>query len=237
MPADQDDIWHADKVARQLTALQAAEDDRGPALPQMAYCDAVMVDATGRTLHGSFLRHNRLPHGSGRPLKTLLGRCPVLGCACAVNRALLELALPLPDEAASHDWWLALCAAAAGWITCLDVPLVDYRRHKTNASQAAFWNVLRGPRQWRQRWHIGWQTFVRSLQQAKALCNRLRQRQMLAGPDGELLEAFCRVVDQPNRWRRVWELHRLGVPAIHWPRRALFDACMWRLNVPPWNGL
>ena len=68
----------------------------------------------GGRLHASFLRQNRLPYGSGRPLKTLLGRSFVLGCACAVNRPLMELALPLPEAVVSHDWWLALCAASAG---------------------------------------------------------------------------------------------------------------------------
>ena len=190
-----------------------------------------MVDAARRPVHASFLRQNRLPYRSGRPLKTLLGRSFVLGCACAVNRPLLELALPLPEVAASHDWWLALCAASAGQITCLDVPLLEYRRHAANASQAAFWNVLRGsPGGWRRRWEIGWKSFLRSLEQAKALRDRLHERNVAAGEQGELLDAFCRIVEQPNRWRRLWELHRLGVPAIDWPRRLLFDWCMLRLS-------
>ena len=227
LPADQDDIWQADKVARQVQALQAAEAADGREVPQLVYCDAAVVDAVRRPIHASFLRQNRLPYGSGRPLKTLLGRSFVLGCACAVNRPLLELALPLPDVVASHDWWLALCAATAGRITGLDVALLEYRRHAASASQAAFWNVLRGSREgWRRRWEIGWQSFVRSLAQARALRDRLQERHIAAGPEGELLENFCRIAEQPGRWRRVWELHRLGVPVIGWPRRVLFDYCM-----------
>jgi len=59
-----------------------------------------------------------------------------------------------------------------------------------------------------------------------ALRGRLHQRNVAAGQEWELLEAFCRIVDQPSRWRRLRELHRLGVPAIDWPRRMLFDLCM-----------
>ncbi len=230
LPADQDDIWRTDKVARQVQALQAAAGERaggGPEVPRLVYCDAAVVDAAGRPVHASFLRQNRLPYGSGRPLKTLLGRSFVLGCACAVNRPLMELALPLPEVVASHDWWLALCAASAGQITCLDVPLLDYRRHAANASQSAVWNVLRDSGgDWRRRWDIGWKTFLRSLQQAKALGDRLRERNLAAGEEWELLEAYCRIIEQPGRWRRLRELHRLGVPAIDWPRRLLFDACV-----------
>jgi len=229
LPADQDDVWRTDKVAQQVQALQTAEAGTGRELPRLVYCDAVVVDAARRPVCASFLRQNRLPYGSGRALKTLLGRSFVLGCACAVNRPLMDFALPLPEVMASHDWWLALCAATVGEITCLDVPLLEYRRHAANASQAAFWNVWRGsPGGWRRRWQIGWKNFVRSLEQAKALRGRLHQRNVAAGQEWELLEAFCRIVDQPSRWRRLRELHRLGVPAIDWPRRMLFDWCMLR---------
>src|SRR5208283_231390 len=132
----------------------------------LVYCDAAVVDSARRPMQASFLRQNRLPYGSGRRLKTLLGRSFVLGCACAVNRPLMKLALPLPAAAASHDWWLALCAASAGQIACLDVPLLEYRRHAANASQAAFWNVFRSsPGGWRRRWEIGWTNFLQSLEQ------------------------------------------------------------------------
>jgi rhamnosyltransferase len=225
--ADQDDIWHADKVARQVRRLQAADGSVGRKMPHLVFCDAAVVDSARRLVHASFLRQNRLPFGSGRPLKTLLGRSFILGCATAVNRSLLELALPLPEVVASHDWWLALCAASAGRITCLERPLLDYRRHAASTSAAAFWKVLgSNPLRWRRRWQIGWESFQRSIAQAKALRDRLRQRKVAAGPEGELLEAFCRIADQPGRWRRIRKLHELGVPAIDWPRRVLYDACM-----------
>ncbi len=230
LPADQDDIWQTDKVARLVQALQEAEIGTKRKIPRLVYCDAMVIDAARRSVHASFLRQNRLPYGSGRPLNTLLGRSFVLGCACAINRPLVELALPLPETVASHDWWLALCAASAGEITCLDVALLEYRRHAANASQPPFWNVFHGSHKgWRRRWEIGWKNFLRSLEQAKALRDRLHERGVAAGEQRELLDAFCRIVEQPSRWRRVWELHRLGVPAIDWPRRLLFDLCIMRL--------
>ena len=107
----------AGRSRRRLACRQSRPASAGPTgsrirrraeVPRLVYCDAAVVDPARRPVHASFLRQNRLPYGSGRPLKTLLGRSFVLGCACAVNRSLLELALPLPEVVASHDWWLAL---------------------------------------------------------------------------------------------------------------------------------
>jgi hypothetical protein len=41
-----------------------------------------------------------------------------------------------------------------------------------------------------------------------------------------MLAEFCRIIDGPNRWRRLWRLHRLGVPKIGWLRRLLYDLCV-----------
>jgi hypothetical protein len=156
-------------------------------------------------------------------MATLLGRSYVLGCACAVNRPLLDLALPLPDAIASHDWWLAMCAAAGGEIACLDKPLLDYRRHGANTSQSAIWDAFRTIGRLRRRWQVGWNHFLRSLDQARALGDRLRERNVAGGEAIEMIEAFCRILDEPNRCRRIRLLHRLGVPRIGWLRRMLYD--------------
>jgi rhamnosyltransferase len=220
--ADQDDVWHEDKVARQIETLQTSNGGR----PKLVFCDATVIDAAGRKLHDSFLRYNRLPYRSSRPMATLLGRSYVLGCACAVNRALLDVALPLPDAIASHDWWLALCAAAAGEIECLDSPLLHYRRHAANASQAAVWNMNGNIGRLRQRWEVGWKHFLRSLDQARALRARLRERNVARSEATEMVEGFCQILDEPSGFTRVRELHRLGVPKIGFLRRLIYDVCM-----------
>ncbi len=140
-------------------------------MPHLVYSDLTVVDAELRLVHPSFLRHSRLRHGEGRPLRTLLGRSFVLGCASIVNRPLLEFALPLPATVASHNWWLALCAAAVGQVSFLPESTLDYRRHGKNTSgPAGFWQGFNPLRySWRGRWDVGWRSFQQSLDQARAV--------------------------------------------------------------------
>jgi len=65
-----------------------------------------------------FCGKTRLPYNTAHRSKRSWAAVFVLGCASAVNRPLLELALPISEEAASHDWWLALCAAGRGPDPC-----------------------------------------------------------------------------------------------------------------------
>jgi glycosyltransferase involved in cell wall biosynthesis len=230
--ADQDDVWHPDKIAKQMQCMQEAEDAAGTRSPQLVYSDLVVVDASLRSLHPSFLRYSRLPYASGRPLRSLLGRSFVLGCATVINRPLLDFALPLPTAVASHDWWVALCAACVGSISLLDTPTLEYRRHAHNASLPAYWTTWNPFRRaWRQQWDRRWTSFRRSLEQARVLRDRLQQRRLDAA---ELLDRFCGLFENPGGpWRRIGDLHRLGIPAIDLPRRLLYYLCVLMLSGHP----
>jgi rhamnosyltransferase len=232
--ADQDDVWHDDKIERLLARMQRAKAAAGRRTPHLVYSDLTVVDGQMQTVHPSFLRYSRLRHAEGRPLRTLLGRSFVLGCACMVNRPLLDFALPLPERIASHDWWLALCAASIGSISHVPQPTLWYRRHGANTSgPAGFWagfNPLR--HSWSKRWEVGWRSFERSLEQAQGLRERLRERRPDEAADAlDTLDRFCGVFERSGRGlARVVALHRMGIPAIDLPRRLLYYLCVlkWR---------
>jgi rhamnosyltransferase len=230
LPADQDDVWHADKLTVMLERLQAVEDDSGRRLPALVYSDLTVVDAELRPVHPSFLRYSRLRHAEGRPLRTLLGRSFVLGCAAAVNRPLLDFALPVPAEAASHDWWLALCAAAVGRIGFVGRATLDYRRHGGNASGPAgfFQGFLPWRHSWRRRWEVGRRSFRQSLAQAFALRRRLDERQCLdAAEASHLMERFCEIFELPGGGlQRIARLRQLRTPDIDPLRRWLYYLCV-----------
>jgi rhamnosyltransferase len=227
--ADQDDVWHRDKLEKMLEQIRREEMSGGSRSPHLAYSDLIVVDSEMRTVHPSFLTYSRLRHGEGRPLRTLLGRSFVLGCACVVNRPLLEFALPMPERVASHDWWVALCAAAIGGISYFPEPTLWYRRHGRNASgPAGFWSGF-NPLQhsWSRRWQVGWRSFVRSVEQAVALRDRIRSRSPAGANDAlALLDDFCGLFNQSlSGWRRVRGLRQIGTPAIDLPRRLLYYLC------------
>jgi glycosyltransferase involved in cell wall biosynthesis len=232
-PADQDDIWQPDKIGKLLKGVQAGEARAGQRAPHLTYSDLAVVDQQMRAVHPSLLRYSRLRHGEGRPLKTLLGRSFVLGCACAMNRPLLEFALPLPESVASHDWWTALCAAAVGEISYLPEATLWYRRHARNTSgPAGFWggfNPLR--HSWATRWQTARKSFRQSIQQAASLRQRLHERNIAPAEILPVLDRFCEIFGQPvSGPRRIGALRRLGIPAIDRPRRLLYYLCVLALG-------
>ncbi len=123
--ADQDDLWHPDRLARGVAALESGAD--------LAHSDARLVGAEGEILHPSvFAYERRLPEPG---LRGLLLRNTVTGMTATLSRRTVELALPFPPQAGVHffhDLWLALVAGATGGIVRLDAPLVDYRQHGGN---------------------------------------------------------------------------------------------------------
>lgn len=129
---DQDDIWHADKLARYESLF--GED---PSII-VIHGDADLIDANAQLLgHGLFdamevTEGERSTVNAGFPLGVLLRRNIVTGATMAFRRCLAELALPVADGW-SHDEWLAMVAAINDWrIVCLDWASIGYRQHGNN---------------------------------------------------------------------------------------------------------
>jgi len=125
---DQDDVWLPHKLAVGLARLQALALDAAENTPCMVHSDLTVVDAHLRTIHPSFVQHQRLDLAHSTTL-TLLSINHATGCTMLVNRALLQAALPLPPTAIMHDWWCALLAERAAFIP---EALVLYRQHGAN---------------------------------------------------------------------------------------------------------
>jgi hypothetical protein len=207
--ADQDDVWHPEKLVRLLERLRRLEAGGGTAsvptaIPQaaLAFCDLEVVDAGLEPRHPSFQRLLGFA-GMDRPwgLPRLLLRNCVPGCALLFNRPLLEALLPWPREIYMHDWWTALCAAAIGRIDYLDQPLVRYRQHGGNAVGAkGLGEILRsGPLAYLRR---ELERFDRLFTQAEALAGRLEALGRADGPEHLHLRRFC-ALRQGGRRRAV----------------------------------
>lgn len=134
--ADQDDVWHPDKIATLVQWIDALERTHGRRTPCYAFSDTRLTDADGRCIATSGMRAQGFDARSGLNPARLLVQNVVPGCALAVNRALVDAALPVPEAAVMHDWWLVLVGAFLGHGTFVDRALVDYRQHGGNDSGA-----------------------------------------------------------------------------------------------------
>lgn len=179
---DHDDIWCKDKVVKSILALDAMS-DRGQSCnsrPALVFTDLEVVSATGDLVATSFIQFEGLPDPKEHSLERLFHQNVVTGCTACFNRALLEVATPVPDAVVMHDHWLGLCAKVFGDWHYIDEPLVRYRQHGSNAVGAKL-HHRSGLGVWFDPvflkalavfpWH-----FAQSIEQAKALYVRVESR-------------------------------------------------------------
>jgi len=126
--ADQDDIWHANKLTCALQVMTAA--DAG-LVPVLLHSDLNVVDKHGQLMSPSLMAYQGLdPARTGFPSQLVSNT--VTGCTVLMNQALLHKALPVPADAVMHDWWLSLVASCFGQLLFIDKSLVEYRQHDSN---------------------------------------------------------------------------------------------------------
>lgn len=132
MFCDQDDIWLPFKVGVTREVLQAEERRVGD-MPVLVHTDLVVADAAGREIAPSFIASQHLPvdHPTLLSAMTLNN---VTGCTMMLNRAAVEVGLPIPPQAVMHDWWLACRTLQEGGVVrLLERPTIYYRQHASNA--------------------------------------------------------------------------------------------------------
>ncbi len=131
MFCDQDDIWHSNKIEITLDAMLKAEAS-DPILPILVHTDLVVVDDALNVISQSFWSYEQLDPKRNQ-LPQFLIQNIATGCTVMINKRLIELAIPIPENAAMHDWWVALVASAFGKIIPVYEQVIDYRQHADNA--------------------------------------------------------------------------------------------------------
>jgi len=132
MFCDHDDVWLEDKIETSLERMEALEGSLGSGRPILVHTDLSVVGPDLRPLFPSFSRHERLSAHNGE-FRRLAVQNNVTGCTMLLNRALYQIARPIPHHAPMHDWWIALVAAAFGTISFISRPTVLYRQHGKNS--------------------------------------------------------------------------------------------------------
>ncbi|NQZ87269.1 MAG: glycosyltransferase family 2 protein [Colwellia sp.] len=131
MLSDQDDVWLPSKIIKNLDAMHKVEKNH-PDKPCLVFSDKEVVNDKLKRIHASYFQLKKIPTLWYKNLDNLLQQNMISGCTMLFNRALLEKALPIPDNCFMHDWWLVLFAKAYGEIVLINEPLVKYRQHAHN---------------------------------------------------------------------------------------------------------
>lgn len=134
--SDMDDVWLPGKIEKSLQTMYELEKRHGKDHPILVHTDLHVVDAQLQSIHPSYWKFSKIHPAKGQTFPRLLAQNCVTGCTMLVNRALLNKALPVPQEAVMHDWWLALVAVAFGTIEAIPEATILYRQHQSNDTGA-----------------------------------------------------------------------------------------------------
>lgn len=125
--SDQDDIW----LPEHLSVLFENIKSGGYSL---VGANALLVDSNNNDLGSKLINNNTLPNDKSDFETMLLYRNVFQGAAILFDKAILDKALPFPENMKYHDWWLALVASENNGVNYVDVPILRYRQHGNNAS-------------------------------------------------------------------------------------------------------
>lgn len=133
--ADQDDVWTKDHVSVIKDLLNQGEAQTSSHTPVYAFTDTTPVNKALVPIMDSYFTFKGIDPKISRSVRKTIVCPPMLGCASGINRALLDLSLPVPtDRVTGHDWWALMLAASAGHIVWSMKSTALYRLHGGNAS-------------------------------------------------------------------------------------------------------
>lgn len=206
---DQDDVWHPDKIAASLALMEEMENQHGRALPILVHTELTVVDDVLNEIGPSFMAYSGIDPLRNNFAALLLGNV-VTGCTSLANRALYELARPIPPEALMFDHWIAQVAAGMGRIAYLDRATVRYRQHNANVIGARRHGTLSFLRRVNRTLFSKdvLRVLSRYTQHAEVLVERYRNR--LAPSDYRKARVLSRIWTMP-RYRRIIEIIASGL--------------------------
>ncbi|QPR55092.1 glycosyltransferase family 2 protein [Aeromonas allosaccharophila] len=128
MTCDQDDVWLPHKVELSLDTIMKLDGN----YPCLVSTDVMVVDSELSVIHESFLNYKGVKLPQDARSNNILYRNIFPGCSMIFNRKLLDIALPIPEEAIMHDWWLISVASLIGQTSYCLQPTMLYRQHDSN---------------------------------------------------------------------------------------------------------
>ncbi len=130
---DQDDVWNDDKVAFELQKIKTLENGE-QCYPCMVFSDMKVINESGIEIQSSLWKLLHL-HPDFFVLNRLLVQNIPHGCSMVINKAMRDLACPIPEAAIMHDHWIALLAASCGRWEAIATPSLRIRNHEENVTR------------------------------------------------------------------------------------------------------
>jgi glycosyltransferase involved in cell wall biosynthesis len=214
MFCDQDDVWMPHKIESSLRRIKELEGAEGVEAPLLVHTDLKVVDGQLQELDSSVWHYGHHDPNHGMHLNRLLVQNMVFGCSILINRALRQIAAPIPEGVVQYDWWLALVAVCLGRIGYVSEPTMLYRQHGANTV---------GARRFGLRYVLG-KAFVfadlrnalaASQKQASILLSRYEHR--LSDDQRQILRAYSELGRQ-GFFKRRWLILRHGFLKTGWVR-------------------
>lgn len=189
--ADQDDVWHAQKLSREASVLESDEHIGA------VFSDAELIDQNSqllaKTLWDSFLFNAReqKKFNRGNGLKVLLKHPFVTGATMVFRSKFRDLALPIPSKQI-HDHWIALLIASVSQLAAIKTPLVQYRKHPSQQigprNTDSLWQTIDSSRRVSRSYYLG------EAQRFSEICERLSDRRSTFRLHSYALPLICQKI-------------------------------------------
>lgn len=131
MFSDQDDIWLPNKIEKTLIKMKQLEAEHGKKKPLLVHTDLSVVDENLKMIHSSFWDYS-LYFPSKDSISKVLVQNSVISPTVMINKALLDMAFPIPHNVYMHDHWLNLVATIFGKVGSISEKTMYYRQHSNN---------------------------------------------------------------------------------------------------------
>ncbi|MEE8504787.1 MAG: glycosyltransferase family 2 protein, partial [Kiloniellales bacterium] len=199
---DQDDVWIPEKLDLSLAKMRELEREHGNGTPLLVFTDLTVVDEGLEVVHDSFWRYADLDPAAINNVSNMMIGNVVTGCTLIMNEVLRDSAVPIPDEAVVHDWWIAASASMFGKAAHIDRPTVLYRQHGGNSMGAVPYHkksLSQLIRDFAQHYQAKKDDLSAAYRQTEALRDRHEDR--LAVDVRHFVERFLAMRDHNIVWR------------------------------------
>lgn len=221
MLSDQDDVWLPEKIERSLHKIQSLSEPSS-STPLLVFTDKIIVDDSLNVLCDSYFELKNIPKTWHLTFKQLCQQNVVSGCTVLFNRSLLEIALPIPEKAYMHDWWLALVASRCGQIAFIDKPLIKYRQHDGNTIGARKKEVIKMIFQFPTYFNAFKKSHQAVLNQAIVFQSFEHKHKIPCDPTISVLADFS----QASRFKKIYYFYNQNVTRSHFLGRVALLMCI-----------